>query len=372
MPLQSLIPVSASIEDVFNQITSAGIDKADAATLVGNWILETAGQAPRVFNYQTEFDETDPEATSQFVRSFVHVDWGDGRDPVQAEQTSSEDGFNLRFHRIEADLDSLARDVATAFVALAEQRSALRHLLDEIRAEINITNTTLSNLTAPSRPTFPGGVVGGVKTGTFVGATSFFGQPVNVFQTDQGQLMLPGISGIQVDPADNPRVQRVDEFAKFLTDDRVTQLFAQAGTVNRDKFNEAFGNEQLDSGAKVRDVIDILPSQANFSTPQAMLDGLAAREGAAIRTSPVEGEAITATLGADAGTAVADVPLDRLETIPASGRTALLDAGIVKLGDLAGKDPSAVATDLQSRGVDVTARDVAGWVGVAKTLVQIG
>ncbi len=372
MALQSLIPVSASIEDVFTQITSAGIDKADAATLVGNWILETAGHAPRVFNYETEFQETDQAATSQFVRTFVHLDWGDGRDPVQAEQTSNEEGFNLRFHRIEADLDSLGRDVATAFVALAQQRSALRHLLDEIRAELNIVNKTLSDMTAP----LSGGVVppvfGGVKTGTFVGATSFFGKPVNVFQTDQGQLMLPAITGVQVDPADNPRVKRVNDFAKFLTDDRVTQFFTQAGTVNRDKFVEKFGDEQLDSGTKVRDVIDILPSQANFNSAQAMLDGLAAREGAAIRTSPVEGEAITATLGADAGTKVADVPLDRLDAIPASGRTALLNAGIVKLGDLAGKDAAAVATDLRNRGVDVTARDVAGWVGVAKTLIQIG
>jgi hypothetical protein len=371
MPLQSLIPVDASIEDVFTEITKAGVAKADAATLVGNWILETARRAPRVFNYKTDFPAADPSATAQFDRTFVHQDWVDGEDVVQAEKTTGEEGFNLRFHRIEADLDALGRDVATAFVALAQQRASLRQLLDEIRAEINVINTTISNLTAP--PTRPpiGPILGGVKAGTFVGATSFFGKPVNVFDTDQGTLVLPAISGVRIDPADHPRVKRVNEFAKFLTDDRVTQFFTQTGTVNRDKFVEKFGDEQLESGAKVRDVIDILPSQANFTTPQSMLDGLATREAAAIRTSPLEGEAITSTLGAEGATKVADVPLDRLETIPTEVRTGLVAGGIARVGDLAGRDPATVATDLRNRGVDVSARDVAGFVGVAKTLVSI-
>ena len=371
MPLQSLIPVSESIEDVFTEITKAGVSKADAATIVGNWIIETAGRARRVFNYKTDFPATDPSCTSQFGRSFFHEDWVDGEHVVQAEQTTGEEGFNLRFHRIEGDLDSVGRDLATAFLCLAEQRSALRQLLDEIRTEINIINSAVADLSAP--PTRPpiGGFLGGVKTGTFVGATSFFGKSVNVFETDQGTLMLPTITGVKIDPSDNPRVRRVADFAKFLIDDRVKQFFAQAGTVNRDKFVEKFGDEELESGAKVRDIIDILPSQANFNNPQSMLDGLAAREGAAIRTSPVEGESIAASLEIEGQTTVAEAPLDRLGEIPTSARNALIAAGVVKVGDLAGRDASAIATDLRNRGIDVTPRDVAGWVGVAKTIVNI-
>ena len=55
MPLQSLIPVSDSIEDVFDKITATGVSKVDAATLVGNWIVATAGQGVRIFNYTTDF-----------------------------------------------------------------------------------------------------------------------------------------------------------------------------------------------------------------------------------------------------------------------------------------------------------------------------
>lgn len=373
MPPQSLIPLSSSVEDVFNEITKAGIDKADAATIVGHWIIETAGRTPRVFDYKTDFPGADPDATSQFTRSFVHQDWVDGEDVVQAEETTGEEGFNLRFHRIESDLDAAGRDLGTAFLALANQRAALRQLLDEIKTELNVINASLAQLTRPPFPVGPpvGPVLGGVSTGTFVGATSFFGKAVNVFRTDQGTVMLPAISGVQMDPTDNPRVQRVTDFGKFLTDQRVTDFFTTTGTVNRDKFIAKFGDEQLDSGALVRDVIDILPPEANFTSSQTMLDGLASREGAAIRTSPIEGQSIAASLGIDPTTAVADAPVDRIESIPTDSRNALVAAGVTSVGALAKANPALIATELHNRGLDATGRDAAGWVAIAKTLVNV-
>ncbi len=371
MPPQSLIPVSSSVEDVFNEITKAGISKVDAATIVGSWIIQTAGRAPRRFEYQTDFPGTDPGETSQFTRTFVHQDWVDGEDVVQAEETTGEEGFNLRFHRIEADLDACGRDLATTFLALANQRAALRQLLDEIKTEINVINASLAQLTAPpGRPPI-GPVFGGIEPGTFVGATSFFGKAVNVFHTDQGTVMLPAISGVQIDPTDNPRVQRVTDFGRFLTDDRVTQFFTQTGTVNRDKFIAKFGDEKLDSGALVRDVIDILPPEANFTNSQTMLDGLASREGAAIRTSPIEGQSIAASLGIDPTTTVADAPVDRIESIPTDSRNALVAAGVTSVGALAKANPALIATELHNRGLDATGRDAAGWVAIAKTLVNV-
>lgn len=102
-----------------------------------------------------------------------------------------------------------------------------------------------------------------------------------------------------------------------------------------------------------------------------MLDGLANREGAAIRTSPIAGGAILSGLAVEGDAKVADVPVDRVEAIPAPARTALVDAGVVKLGDLAGTDVPAVTTGLRTRAVNVTSSDVAGWIGVAKTLVNV-
>jgi hypothetical protein len=371
MAQESIIGVSATAEEVFQRITAAGVSKADAAVVVGSWIIENAGRAPRVFSYRTAFPASDPACTSQFVRTFLHQDWVDGEDVVQAEQTTGEEGFNLRFHRIESDLDSLARDVATAFVCLASMRASLRQLLDEIRTELNAINLNVADCCAPTRRppfTIEGG---GTRFGRYVGGTKFFSKDVNVFETDQGLLLLPAVSGIKIDPTDNPRVKRVSDFAKFLTDERVAKFFADEQTVTRDKFVEKFGDEVLESGVKVGDLVDILPSSARFTSPDSMLDGLAKREAAAIRTSPIEGEAIAASLGVESGEKIADAPVDRLEAIPRATRNVLAAAGVSQVGVLAGRDPVAVAAELRTRGVDVTTRDVAGWVAAAKTLVNV-
>ena len=292
---------------------------------------------------------------------------------MQAEQTTGEEGFNVRFHRIEADLDSIGRDLATAFLALAEQRAALSAILAEIRTEINTINSTLAGLQGPPRGAGGIGIIGGVggAQGTsFVGSTSFFGQPVNVFQTAQGTLMLPSVSGVATGPADNPRVVQVTDFAKYLTDADVTQFFTTQGTVGVDKFVASFGDQTLDNGAKVSDVLSVLPQTATFASTQQMLDAVATAQGAAIRTSPTEAPVITASLGAE-DTTIADVPVDRVTAIPASARTALVGTGVTTVGALAGQDAATVAANLNAKGIDVTPRDVAGWVGMTKTLVNI-
>jgi hypothetical protein len=375
MPLEELTGISASVEEVFDRITKTGVSKADAAVLVGNWIISNAGRGPRVFSYKTDFPPTDPDCTAQFARTFVHRDWVDGEDVVQAEETTGEDGFNRRFHSIETDLDSLARDVATAFLCLAELRSSLHGLLGELRTEINVVNATLSELDRgggfPRPPFVFERPSTGANVGKFVGATKFFNQDVNVFETSQGTIMLPAVTAVRADPADNPRVRRVAELGKFLTDDQVVKFFADTGSVGRDAFTEKFGDKELEGGVKVRDVVDILPSSARFTTPQGMLDGVADREGAALRTSVAEGDTIANNLGAEGDAKIADVPVDRLGSIPTAGRTALVDAGVVKIGDLAGKDPAVVADDMRARGIDVTEREVAGWVATAKTFVRV-
>jgi hypothetical protein len=119
-------------------LTAAGFSGDQAEILVS--ILEVVGQTRRTFDYATSFPALDPNCVATFARSFEHQDWIDGESVVQAEQTTGEEGFNLRFHRIEQDLDRLGGDVAKAFLCMAAMRTSLRYLLDEIRAEINRLN----------------------------------------------------------------------------------------------------------------------------------------------------------------------------------------------------------------------------------------
>lgn len=112
--------------------------------------------------------------------SFAHQDWVDGEDVGQAEQTTGEDGFNTRFHRIESDLDALGSD------------------------------------------------------------------------------------------------------------------FAQ-GPIPKRAFVERFGDEVLSDGEGLRDAMEIIPDDTLCQSPLSVLEGLATREGAAIRTSGLERESIEVT-----------------------------------------------------------------------------
>jgi hypothetical protein len=88
------------------------------------------------FDYETPFDREDPQAVVTFQRSFTHTDWVDGVSTIQAESNGAEDGFNLRFHRLEQDLEGLGKDTSVSLASLATARAALHDLLSEIKAEL--------------------------------------------------------------------------------------------------------------------------------------------------------------------------------------------------------------------------------------------
>src|SRR4051812_29352272 len=114
MAIADLTGTTMTAEDIFDKLTKTGVSKTEAQLVVANWILGNAGFLPRGFAFNTPFAADEPDCAPQFARSFAHEDWIDGENVVQAEQTTGEEGFNLRFHRIEADLDALGRDVAQA------------------------------------------------------------------------------------------------------------------------------------------------------------------------------------------------------------------------------------------------------------------
>ncbi|MFO0750667.1 MAG: hypothetical protein U1F43_34110 [Myxococcota bacterium] len=117
-----------------------GLPVSAQQQLLGLLIFEQLGKVRRSFDYSSAVADKDPTCAPAFARSFQHVDWTDGESVVQAEQTSGEDGFNLRFHRIEADLDALAADTRKTFECLAELRAQLAQALADVKAELNLIN----------------------------------------------------------------------------------------------------------------------------------------------------------------------------------------------------------------------------------------
>jgi hypothetical protein len=364
---ESLTGSSLTAEEVFNRVTQSGVEKSQAATLVARWILANAGATPRTFAYQTSFAGADPTCVAEFTRSFVHLDWTDGEDMVQAGETTGEEGFNLRFHRIEGDLDSLGRDVARAFLCLAGMRSALRSLLDEIGTELNYLNRTIAECCARS-----GGplTIGGVVGGQFIGQTKFFDKDVQVFQSERGVVLLPAVTGVVGDPVENQRIKRVADMAAFATADPVKKFFTDHPTPSMDDFVREFGNQQLDSGMTVRDAVAILPGDARFDTADAMVEALSEREAAALRTSPVE-SAIAGLIGGPE-LKPAETPIGQLSTIPSDGLSALKAAGVNTIGDLTAQDPTALTKTLRDKGVSASLSQVSRWTAMAKLISRLG
>jgi hypothetical protein len=131
------------VSTFFSELTQQGIPAAEAKVFLGELLVRD--RLPHRFRYATAFPAEDASCTPSFDRTFRHVDWVDGESVVQAEKTSGEEGFNLRFHRIEVDLDSVGVDLALAFTCLAGMRRSLRSLLDEIRVEIDRINALLAD-----------------------------------------------------------------------------------------------------------------------------------------------------------------------------------------------------------------------------------
>ncbi|ESA32879.1 hypothetical protein N836_24130 [Leptolyngbya sp. Heron Island J] len=89
------------------------------------------------FEYKEKFDEIDPHCKSNFKRTLKHQDWIDGKSVVQAESNAFDEGFNVRFHDIENDLEALGSDNSQAFACIADIRKKLYAILNEIREEFN-------------------------------------------------------------------------------------------------------------------------------------------------------------------------------------------------------------------------------------------
>jgi hypothetical protein len=89
------------------------------------------------FDYKFPVPPSDPHCANAFQQTFHHKDWIDGQDVVQAGATADEDGFNLRFQRIESDIAALNSNLANAFACINVLRAQLAEVLAEIKTQLN-------------------------------------------------------------------------------------------------------------------------------------------------------------------------------------------------------------------------------------------
>lgn len=366
------------VNEIYLRITEQGISDMDARALIGEWILGGTRRGGRTFNYATSFPATEPGCVSNFNRTFQHQDWIDGESVVQAEQTTGEDGFNLRFHCIEQDLDRIRDDLRRAFSCMAAMRSSLRQMLEEIKLEINRLNQDVynccgkNNVTVFEPPNIDLGTVNPnvVPGPTFYGRTTFFGREVNVWQTNQGVVILPDVDPAANDVLLEPRLTRTASLARFMQEE-VRGTF-QGRPVTKEEMLRTFGTKTLKSGHTVAEALAILPDKVSYQTVDAMLDDVVEREAAAIRSrSGASGQiASSFNFGGAAGTTLNKVSVGEFQALPVGTRTALMAAGIDTLEKFANAKTEDLLNAARKADSAISLGDIAGFKTLARTLLK--
>lgn len=368
--------LSPQLMTAIEQVNKLNLSVGEKASLIGNVFIEWAGFSQRTFNYASPLSATAPGCGPTFARSFEHRDWVDGESVVQAEETSLEEGFNLRFHAIEDDLDALGADLAQAFVCLAELRGALAVLLQEIRTEINRINKDLHELRSKSSsPTTAGVVGGGLSVGQFAGVTKLFDKDVMIWQVAGGYQMLPMVELPRENLAGFGGYTRtIDVGAHVRTNPQLyAPLFEDNSRPTVNTILERIGDEVLPSGARVRDGLRTLPGDLRVSSPDALVTALVDREASSMRASG-EAEVVTGLLtgiGREVERA-GEVTVERFTIVPEESRSALNQLGVGNVDTLARRDPVELGSQLRDAGVNVDAGTVAGWVSAAALTSRLG
>jgi hypothetical protein len=367
MATQDFIVKGTNVNGLFTHLRDVGVAEEAAGLLVSEWLAENLGKRRRSFQFRTDFPEQVAACNAVFQRTFAHTDWVDGESVVQAGETPTEEGFNKRFHALEADLDTVKGDLVRAFECLAEMRRTLRAMFNELVAEINTINGLLGE-TQPLPPvsTFPGNV----NQGTFAGTVKFGDKDMLLWNTNQGQFLLPKTPEVVPDIR-NPRFNSAGVLqGKFLEQPAIAENFPEEVAVK--DLVEKFGNEVLIDGRTVAEVVKILPPDFTAPNLGELVNQVAEREAGAIRTEIGATEAIKNNLGISfEREAVATAPVENATFLPPTAGEALKDVGVVNIEKLAGSDPVEVHRQLTDAGVRVSPGEVARWQGIAKTLTRL-
>jgi hypothetical protein len=353
-----------AVSELIDKITSAA-SKREALEIVGRYLIDTAIGVARTFSYGQPFAADDAGCTPKFGRTFTHRDWRDGQDLVQAEQTAGEDGFNIRFHRIEADLEALGADVRTVFQCIRTMRQQLSARLEEIKQELNRINVDLSNLHGDDLVIRePGRVVVG---GKFLGVTPWFGAKMQAFETAAGVVLLPTPSPVDGGLGD-PRIRRPAALGRLLEEKKKLRDLFTGDPVTKEKLVEEAGDLVSDDGFTLKEILEILPPGSKFTTADGLLKSVSEREAAAIRTSGFTEEVVGAMVGLEAIESPTSARVENFELVPAEARAVLTAAGVATVADLSKEDPKALADKLKAAGFATTPGTAATWVAGARTI----
>ena len=305
---------------------------------------------------------------------------------MQATESANDEGFNTRFHHIEADLDALGAKIATLAQCMADMRASLRSMLDEIAAELNRIDSDIGAVRGPviKPPIFTGGVLTApvppiqVPTTTlptindpsirYLGSTVFQEKAVSLFNTSQGIVIMPTVDVTSPTMVDT-RVGTAGAVARAAVDNAEFKKATEAPIVKQDLVTR-FGDMQLSNGQTLADALSVLPADAHYDNADDMLADLSSRTAGALQSTTGLGQQLASSVNAPPGaTTFKQVDVSGLKDLSPDATTALRKAGLATIGQLASAPPAAVTKALQT--ANLTAGEVAAIHGTAKTLAAM-
>ncbi len=367
-----------SADTVITRLTSAGVGNQDAALIASAWIYQNLAQLGRTFAYGADFPAVSPDCTSSFAATFQHRNWTDGEDVVQAAPSATDDGFNGRFQKIQADIAALGAEVAKIYTCIATMRANLAARLQEISVELNRIDGEIGPRPVEVGP--PPGVFGQLVDNTkFLGLSQVANQTVSLWNTERGVMVLPTVGQPVGDPSSDPGVKNASALAGFASSTDVQGAFASKPFSPAD-FVAKFGQTTLPTGATVASVVASLPSTAQFASVNDLVTAVGEQQSRALAAVPGVPEVFAPSVVAATAAAATAQPtatpgsasITTVSTIPADQQAALTKAGITTVAQLATTDAATVTKALQAGGVtNVSASDIASSQATAKILSQI-
>lgn len=353
-----------TITEVMADLDKRGIVGSDAHVVAAGWILENLRRTRRHFSYKESFPASVPACMPDpFVRQFQHQNWVDGEDLVQAGDANGKEGFNARFHKIEADLDKLGANIAILAGCMADLRLSISKCLEEIRVEINVLNSKVfeGGFDFELEP-FPLPHTKFLTPGPkFLGTSKILGEERMMWQTDAGIMSLPLVSTPTSGGGPGRRATFPGALAEFMQKDAVKARFPQEVTVP--KLIEAFGESEIMPGVTVREAVEVLPERGRYANTAAMTADLAERTALSLKMTNNADAALTSMTGLDvASGGGADLSVSDMQWMSKDVRATLVRNNIKTMKDLAAADPAAVAEMMRTAGVESSVGAAAGLV----------
>lgn len=399
-----------------NSMISAGVSESQALEFIGHIFVGASGaHPPAPFEFATQVAEEVPECDPTYARQFVHADWVDGEDRVQAGTTPDEQGFNLRFHSIENEFDRIAAEFQNMGGCLADLRREIFGVLQELEAKITDLQNQVHELgeedDGAGGGVFPGGF-GGAFPGfgrVFMGTTRFNNRDYWLLNEDGRIRMIdmsdqPGAVGPAVDPTPGrgggviidtdpggggvvrpggETVLPVGELLDVLTDfgtrlDRDPAVrSALIGGASVGSFTERFGATEIisDSAGRMRfgRMLGGLDRDTVLRDTEAVVDAAAERalagSSADARTALITSLLNPRSAGRT-GDALRGLNLRLMTTTTDVQARGLQRAGFATIGSLADSSVDAVMTRLEANQItDMNRAEVRRMVTAARLLL---